>query len=95
MEGMGEGQEGNIYFKFADPENLSPPILQAEEITFGYNNDKIILQNVSFDLRMDSKIAIVGPNGAGKSTLIKILTESNDPLSGRIYRRIFLNLLNF
>lgn len=67
MDGMGgdSGQEANVYFTFPVPENLSPPILQADEVVFGYNEQRIILNNVSFDLRMDSKIAIVGPNGAG------------------------------
>lgn len=62
MEGMGEGQE-NVYFKFPEPEKLSPPILQLDEVTFGYDKSRAILSNVSFDLQMDSKIAIVGPNG--------------------------------
>lgn len=62
MEGMGEGQD-NIYFRFPEPEKLSPPILQMDEVTFGYDKSRIILSNVSFDLQMDSKIAIVGPNG--------------------------------
>jgi ATP-binding cassette subfamily F protein 3 len=64
MAGMGQGQE-SIYFKFPDPEKLSPPILRLDGVSFGYDKSKIILQNVSFDLQMDSKIAICGPNGAG------------------------------
>lgn len=62
MEGMGEGQD-SIYFRFPEPEKLSPPILQMDEVTFGYDKTRTILSNVSFDLQMDSKIAIVGPNG--------------------------------
>lgn len=61
MEGLGEG-EGSIYFTFPSPEKLSPPILQMENVTFGYTSERIILKNVSFDLQMDSKIGIVGPN---------------------------------
>ena len=81
MEGLGEG-EGSIYFTFPSPEKLSPPILQMENVTFGYVPDKIILKNVSFDLQMDSKIGIVGPNGAGKSTLIHLLTGDYQPNTG-------------
>jgi ATP-binding cassette subfamily F protein 3 len=69
MDGMGGvdngGQEATVYFTFPVPEKLSPPILQADEVVFGYDTQRVILNNVSFDLRMDSKIAIVGPNGAG------------------------------
>jgi ATP-binding cassette subfamily F protein 3 len=84
MDGMGESQE-NVYFKFPIPEKLSPPILQADEVKFGYNSDRTILSKVNFDLRMDSKIAIVGPNGAGKGSLYflhKIITNS-------FYRKIY------
>lgn len=63
MEGMGEGQDSSVYFRFPEPEKLSPPILQMSEVTFGYDKSRIILSNVSFDLQMDSKIAVVGPNG--------------------------------
>jgi ATP-binding cassette subfamily F protein 3 len=38
-------------------------------VTFGYDNSKIILNRVNFDVGLDTRIAIVGSNGAGKSTL--------------------------
>jgi len=50
-------------------EKISPPLLQMNEVTFGYNPDKFILKNINFDIGFDSRIAIVGANGAGKSTL--------------------------
>lgn len=31
------------------------------DVIFGYNKEKIILNGVTFDLQMDSKIAVVGP----------------------------------
>jgi ATP-binding cassette subfamily F protein 3 len=62
MDGMGEGQ-GSLYFRFPEPEKLSPPILQMNDVTFGYDSSRIILSKISFDLQMDSKIAVVGPNG--------------------------------
>lgn len=39
------------------------------EVKFGYTEDKIILKDVSFDVGLDSRIALVGANGAGKSTM--------------------------
>ena len=47
MEGMGQGQD-TVYFCFPDPENLSPPILQADQVTFGYTTERTILSNVNF-----------------------------------------------
>jgi len=81
MEGLGEN-ERMVYFKFGEPERVTPPILQMENVTFGYVPEKIILEDVTFDLQMDSKIAIVGPNGAGKTTLINLLLGEYSPNSG-------------
>lgn len=81
MEGLGEN-ERLVYFKFGEPERVTPPIMQMEDVSFGYVPEKIILEHVTFDLQMDSKIAIVGPNGSGKTTLINLLLGENKPNSG-------------
>jgi ATP-binding cassette subfamily F protein 3 len=44
-------------------------LLQANDVTFGYTPDKILLKGINFDVGLDSRIAMVGANGAGKSTL--------------------------
>ncbi|KAH6559789.1 hypothetical protein BASA60_000437 [Batrachochytrium salamandrivorans] len=94
MEGMGEGQD-SIYFKFPSPEKLSPPILQMTDVSFGYTPSRTILKNISFDLQMDSKIAVVGPNGAGKSTLVHLLTGENSAKNGVCHRHGRLRLALF
>ncbi len=66
-----DGNNNNVYFGFDDPERISPPILQMTDVVFGYTPNKLILKGLSFDLQMDSKVAVVGPNGAGKKTTIK------------------------
>ncbi|KAI0726008.1 P-loop containing nucleoside triphosphate hydrolase protein [Fomitopsis betulina] len=71
-------------FKFPDTEKISPPILQLDEVAFGYTSDKILLKGVNIDVGLDSRIAVVGPNGAGKSTLIKLLTGELKPLAGHV-----------
>ncbi|KXN89811.1 hypothetical protein AN958_04815 [Leucoagaricus sp. SymC.cos] len=79
-------QEETENFKFPETEKISPPLLQMNEVTFGYSPDKLILKDVNFDIGLDSRIAIVGANGAGKSTLIKILTGELNPISGHVTR---------
>ncbi|EIW66575.1 hypothetical protein TREMEDRAFT_70139 [Tremella mesenterica DSM 1558] len=76
-------QEDSESFKFPDPEKISPPLLQLDEVTFGYTPDRILLRGVNIDVGLDSRIAVIGPNGAGKSTLIKLLTQDLQPSSGR------------
>jgi ATP-binding cassette subfamily F protein 3 len=55
--------------RFPETDKISPPLLQANDVTFGYSPEKIILRHVNFDVGLDSRIAMVGANGAGKSTL--------------------------
>ncbi|KAJ3131479.1 hypothetical protein HK100_006308 [Physocladia obscura] len=83
MDGLGEGEGKELYFRFPEPEKLSPPILQMDEVTFAYpGTTRVILSEISFDLQMDSKVAVVGPNGAGKSTMIYLLTGEHQPTAG-------------
>ncbi|KAJ3331811.1 ATP-binding cassette sub- F member 3 [Blyttiomyces sp. JEL0837] len=93
MEGLGEGEAKDLYFRFPEPEKISPPILQMSEVSFKYpSTTREILSNISFDLQMDSKIAVVGPNGAGKSTMIYLLTGQNQPTGGICHRHGRLRL---
>ncbi|KAK7686773.1 ATP-binding cassette, regulator of translational elongation [Cerrena zonata] len=58
-----------VTFKFPDPDNLSPPILQMQDVTFGYSPDKILLRNCELDVQMDSRIAFCGGNGTALLTV--------------------------
>lgn len=58
---------------------------QFKNVSFHYpNSEEIILNDVSFDIEVSNKLAIVGPNGAGKTTLIKLLCRFYDPTKGQI-----------
>jgi ATP-binding cassette subfamily F protein 3 len=75
-------EEESESFSFPEPEKISPPLLQLDEVTFGYSPEKLILKDVNIDVGLDSRITIVGPNGAGKSTAIKLLTGMIQPIKG-------------
>lgn len=62
--------------RFPETEKISPPLLQLNEVTFGYTPEKIVLKGVNIDVGLDSRIAIIGPNGAGKSTLCVVVDVS-------------------
>ena len=64
-----EGLEGNVQF---------------EHVKFGYNPDKIIVNDFSADVHDGQKIAIVGPTGAGKTTMVKLLMRFYDVNGGSI-----------
>jgi ABC-type multidrug transport system, ATPase and permease components len=55
-----------------------------ENVKFGYNKDKIIINNFSANIKKGQKIAIVGPTGAGKTTIVKLLMRFYDVDSGEI-----------
>lgn len=46
-------------------------------------HEKTILNNITFDISMGDKIALIGSNGAGKSTLLKVLAGIKKPSSGQ------------
>ncbi|MCD8391479.1 MAG: ABC transporter ATP-binding protein/permease [Firmicutes bacterium] len=56
----------------------------VENITFGYNPDKVILKDVSFYAHPGQKIALVGSTGAGKTTIMNLITRFYDVDKGRI-----------
>jgi len=61
--------------------------VRFEKLSFRYSdeeNDKYILQNISFEVQPGQTIAIVGRSGSGKSTLIKLLQGFYHPTIGRI-----------
>lgn len=61
--------EGNIEFK---------------NVTFGYEEDDILIRNLNLSIPTKKKVAIVGKSGGGKSTIFNLLLRYFDPLKGSI-----------
>ena len=64
-------------------ENLKGNV-EFDHVHFGYNTDKIIINDFSAKVKEGQKIAIVGPTGAGKTTMIKLLMRFYDVNDGSI-----------
>lgn len=77
-------EDKTINFHFPDCEKLSPPIIQLQDVSFGYDKNNLLLKDVNLDVQMDSRIALVGANGCGKTTLLKVLMEQLRPLKGYV-----------
>ncbi len=59
--------------------------IRFNNVSFKYSREKIILDEVSFSLRQNSKITLMGQNGAGKSTIFNLISGAIKPDSGTIY----------
>ena len=55
-----------------------------ENVHFGYNEEKIIINDFSADIKPGMRVAIVGPTGAGKTTIVKLLMRFYELNSGQI-----------
>lgn len=55
-----------------------------DKVTFGYNNDKMVLNNLSISVRKGETVAIVGKTGAGKTTIANLLPRFYDINQGTI-----------
>ncbi len=58
--------------------------VRFEHVDFGYNDNRQILHDVSFEIPAGKKVAVVGHSGAGKSTLSRLLFRFYEISSGRI-----------
>jgi len=68
----------------AGPLRISRGEVQFEHVSFAYNPDRPILNDVTFTIRPGQKVAVIGPSGAGKSTLARLLFRFYDVSAGRI-----------
>ena len=67
LEGYNEPMQGKISF---------------EQVCFGYEDDAITLDNVSFELNPGETLAVVGQTGSGKSSLAKLINRTYDTTCG-------------
>ena len=59
--------------------------IKFSNISFGYDERRTVIKDISFDVPNGKKVAIVGPTGAGKSTISRLLFRFYDPTIGSIY----------
>lgn len=58
--------------------------IKFDSVTFGYEKDQVIIDNLNLDIRAGEKIALVGPTGAGKTTIVNLISRFYDVSSGKL-----------
>ena len=73
------------------PDPASPAVVEHavghvafEHVSFGYDADRLLMKDISFEARPGQKIAVVGSTGAGKTTLINLLMRFYEVNDGQI-----------
>lgn len=59
-------------------------VLSLEEVTFGYEREKPILENFNLTVGAKDRVFIIGPNGRGKTTLVKLMAGLLKPQKGTV-----------
>jgi ATPase subunit of ABC transporter with duplicated ATPase domains len=91
VEAPDEEDEFEGSAKFVIPAAAAPahkgPILQLEEVTFAYNQGgPNVIERLTLEVTMKSRLAVIGGNGVGKTTLLSLLKGQLHPTGGHINR---------
>ncbi|WP_267163674.1 ABC transporter ATP-binding protein [Halovenus salina] len=58
--------------------------VEYDEVTFGYDDEETIVEDIDFEVEPGETLALVGPTGAGKSTVLKLLLRLYDVDEGAV-----------
>jgi ATPase subunit of ABC transporter with duplicated ATPase domains len=74
---------GKAQIVIQSPERLGGNVIEAKNLTKAYG-DKLLFDDLSFNLPPGGIVGVIGPNGAGKTTLFKLITGAEQPDGGSV-----------
>ena len=75
-------QELGFKFNYKNFEAKMP--LRVKNLSFGYTEDRMLIEDLSIDVEKRDRICVIGKNGKGKSTLLRLLAGELEPKEGTI-----------
>lgn len=78
-----EVREDDLKISIPPGPHLGELVVKAENLTMGYG-DRLLFENVNFDLPRGGIVGVIGGNGAGKTTMMNLITGKAKPLSGKL-----------
>lgn len=90
-----DAQEGAAQIQIPTSQSLGDLVIRAEGLTKAFD-EKLLFENVEFDLPKGGIVGVIGPNGAGKTTLFKMIMGLEEPTSGsmRIGEKVELSYVD-
>lgn len=82
---LADALEGNVRTDGTAEKHALKSGIRLDGVSFGYEAERPVLHEVSFDFRAGKRYAIVGASGSGKSTLLNLLMASNGSYCGSIF----------
>ena len=64
--------------------NSKENLVEVENLTFGYDPKKLLINDLSFKIANGERICVIGKNGKGKSTLLKLIIQDIHPIKGSV-----------
>ncbi len=86
---------GSVRMRAQDAERSGKLIIEAEGVSYGYAQERPIIQGLSTTIMRGDRIGVIGPNGAGKTTLLRLLLGELKPLEGEVRHGVHLDIAYF
>lgn len=84
IEVLDELPELRFSFNFRDIPSKFP--MEIKNLTFGYDKNDLLFEDLTFSLAKGDCVGIIGKNGKGKSTLLNVIAGELEPLEGSVWR---------
>ncbi len=82
IEGPGNGKKNMKVDLGGETSRAGRVVLEMEDVSYGYEADEPLLDDLELVVERGERVALLGPNGAGKSTIMRLAAGEFDPQGG-------------